>query len=153
MQRCNLYIICLILCFSTLSCTNYSASSFGGKQIRSAHIVEFGQVVSVKPVELEGNTTPILGTIAGGAVGGVLGSLIGGGTGRVLSTVVGAGAGAIAGNIAERKITTQQGLEIEVKLDNGQIISIVQGADQSFSPGERVRVLRGNDGSARVSRI
>ncbi len=152
MQRYGLYIICLVLCIGMISCGNFSASSFGGKQIRSAHIVEFGKVVSVKPVELEGNT-PIFGTIAGGAVGGVLGSLIGGGSGRILSTVVGAGAGAIAGNIAERKITTQQGLEIEVKLDNGQIISIVQGADQSFSPGERVRVLRGNDGSARVSSI
>lgn len=152
MQRCGLYIICLVLSVGMISCTNFSASSFGGKQIRSAHIVEFGKVVSIKPVELEGNT-PILGTIAGGAVGGVLGSLIGGGSGRILSTVVGAGAGAVAGNIAERKIITQQGLEIEVKLDNGQIISIVQGADQSFSPGERVRVLRGSDGSARVSSI
>lgn len=152
MQRCGLYIICLVLSIGMISCANFSASSFGGKQIRSAHIVEFGKVVSVKPVELEGNT-PILGTIAGGAVSGVLGSLIGGGSGRILSTVVGAGAGAVAGNIAERKITTQQGLEIEVKLDNGQIISIVQGADQSFSPGERVRVLRGSDGSARVSSI
>lgn len=147
------YICVLTLCIlvSITACSNYSGSAYSGKQIRSAQTVERGTVVTVRQVELEEDHPAILGTIAGGALGGVLGNMIGGGRGRILSTVIGAGAGAVGGNVAEKAITKQKGFEIEVKLDNGQVLSIVQGADEAFAPGERVRVLRGSDGSARVT--
>ena len=78
--------------------------------------------------------------------------MFGHGRGRTLATIAGAALGAGAGYAGEKAVTKQNGLEIEVRLESGQILSIVQGADQSFAPGERVRVLRGVDGTSRVSR-
>ena len=85
-------------------------------------------------------------------VGGILGNMVGGGRGRTLATIAGAALGAAGGYAGEKALTKQNGLEITVELENGQQLSIVQAADQQFSPGERVRVLRGSDGSARVAR-
>ena len=50
----------------------------------------------------------------------------------------------------ERKITEKKGLEITVKLDNGELRAITQEADESFKPGERVRLLSGG-GVTRVT--
>ncbi len=59
-------------------------------------------------------------------------------------------AGAAAGSAIEESATRQTGLEITVKLDNGETVSIVQEADERFDEGDLVRVLRRPDGSARV---
>ena len=103
-------------------------------------------------VTLEEDRPAVLGTVGGGVVGGVLGNMVGGGRGKTLATIAGAALGAAGGYAGEKALTKQNGLEITVELENGQQLSIVQAADQQFSPGERVRVLRGSDGSARVTR-
>lgn len=132
-------------------CTNYSADVYSGSQVRSAQTVEYGTVESVRPVTLEEDRAPVLGTAAGGVVGGIVGNMFGHGHGRTLATIAGAALGAGAGYAGEKAVTRQNGLEIEVRLESGQTLSIVQGADQSFAPGERVRILRGVDGTSRVS--
>jgi len=119
-------------------------------QARAAQTVELGEVVSVREVEIEGTKSPA-GVLAGGALGGVLGSMLGGGKGQVLGAVAGAVGGAAAGAAAEEGITRQKGLEITVKLDRGEALAIVQAADEAFAVGERVRVLRGSDGTTRVT--
>jgi len=127
-----------------------SGNVYTRDQARSVQTVELGEVVSVREVLIEGTKSPA-GVLAGGALGGVLGSMLGGGKGQVLGTVAGAIGGAAGGAAAEEGITRQKGLEITVKLDRGETLSIVQAADEAFSAGERVRVLRGSDGTARVS--
>jgi outer membrane lipoprotein SlyB len=47
-------------------------------------------------------------------------------------------------------VTKKQGLEITVKLDNGELRAITQEADETFRPGERVRLLSGG-GVTRVT--
>lgn len=59
-------------------------------------------------------------------------------------------AGAASGAAIEEGTIRQKGLEITVQLDNGETVSIVQGADETFDEGDLVRVLRRPDGSARV---
>ena len=113
--------------------------------------VNYGTVREVRSVQIEGTKTG-LGTVAGGVAGGVLGSQVGGGAGRVVGGVLGALGGAAIGAVSEEGLTRRNGLEIMVELDTGQILSIVQEADVPFSPGERVRVLRANDGSSRVQK-
>jgi outer membrane lipoprotein SlyB len=84
-------------------------------------------------------------------VGGVAGSTIGRGTGSVLGAVVGAVAGGIGGQAAEQGLTGKRGVEVTVKLDNGQMVAIMQEADETFRPGDRVRIL--SDGAtSRVTR-
>ena len=91
------------------------------------------------------------GTIAGGVVGGVAGSNVGGGKGAIIGSVLGAVAGGVAGQAIESGIGRTAGLEITVKLDNGELRAITQDADESFKPGERVRLLSGS-GVTRVTR-
>jgi outer membrane lipoprotein SlyB len=56
----------------------------------------------------------------------------------------------LAGSAIEEGATRQTGLEITVRLENGQYIAITQAADEEFRPGERVRVLSGR-GTTRVT--
>jgi outer membrane lipoprotein SlyB len=67
-----------------------------------------------------------------------------------VARAAGAIGGAAAGAAIEEGATRQKGLEITIKLDNGEVISIVQGADEKFDEGDLVRVLRRPGGSARV---
>ncbi len=127
-----------------------SASVYSGGQARQEQTVRMGVVESVRHVSIEGSKSGV-GTIAGGAIGGVAGSNIGGGSrGSAVGTILGAVAGGVAGNMIEQGTTKKQGLEITVKLDNGELRAITQEADEAFRPGERVRLLSGG-GVTRVT--
>ncbi len=128
-----------------------SAKVYSRDQVQHAQRVELGKVVSVEEVLIEGTKSQI-GTAAGGAIGGIAGrSSSRGTTGEILS-VVGAVVGGIAGAAAEEAYTRRKGLEITVRLDSGETLSIVQEADEPIAPGDRVRILTGADGVKRVAR-
>ena len=138
---------------ATVFLTGCPASTSGGAytrdQTRQVQDVRMGVVESVREVTIEGTKTPI-GPAAGAVVGGVAGSTVGGGRGSVVGAVIGAVAGGLAGGAIEEGVTKQKGLEITVKLDNGRLIAVTQNADETFRPGDRVRVLSGG-GVTRVS--
>jgi len=124
-----------------------SGSVYKREDARKTQTVRTGVVESVRTVTLEGTKSPV-GTIAGGAVGGIAGSTIGsGGTTGAIGAVVGAVAGGIAGSAIEEGITRKDALEITVKLDGGSLIAIVQEADEDFHPGEKVRIVENSDTS------
>ncbi|SDD00997.1 outer membrane lipoprotein [Paraburkholderia lycopersici] len=128
-----------------------SASTFTPAQAQQVMVVEVGVVETVRPVTIQPGPTGV-GAIAGGALGGIAaGSTIGRGTGSVAAGIGGAVLGGVAGNAVEQRATQRAGLEIGVRLDSGQLISVTQDADQQFFPGDRVRVLLGNN-SVRVTR-
>jgi outer membrane lipoprotein SlyB len=81
--------------------------------------------------------------VAGGVAGGVVGSAIGGGTGRSLAILGGAVLGALAGDVVEERVGKKDGLEITVKLDNGETRVIAQEADVSIVLNQRVQVISG----------
>ncbi len=126
-----------------------SGDVYSRDQARVAHTVYYGTILRVEEVTLEGTNTGA-GTLAGGAMGGALGSAVGGGSGRTIATVGGAILGGIAGTAAEKGMTTQVGVELEVELDNGELLAIVQEKDAIYNVGDRVRVLRDARGAARV---
>ncbi|MCP8689908.1 glycine zipper 2TM domain-containing protein [Marinobacterium sedimentorum] len=131
----------------SLTGTTYSSS-----EARQVHYVRYGVVDSVTPVVIEGRTDGAVGTGAGAIVGGIAGSNIGGGSGRAVGAVLGAVAGGVLGNKVEASATRKQGQEITVRLDNGEILSLVQEVDggKFFRPGERVRLLE-SAGATRVT--
>jgi outer membrane lipoprotein SlyB len=128
-----------------------SGNVYSRDQARKVQTPDSGTVTLVREVRIEG-TKSAVGVIAGGILGAALGSTIGGGSGQVVATATGAVIGGLAGSAAEEGITRQNGLEITVELDSGESVVIVQAADDLFEVGDRVRVLRGPDGSARVVR-
>jgi len=60
--------------------------------------------------------------------------------------------GGLAGAAAEEGVTRKQGIEITLKMDNGEILAVMQeDGGEKFAPGERVRLLQ--DGrTTRVTR-
>lgn len=126
-----------------------SGSVYSRDEARKVQTVRTGVVESVRQVKLEGTKSPV-GTIAGGAVGGIAGSSVGGGRGSAIATVIGAVAGGLLGSAAEEGVTRKDGVEITVKLDGGNMVAVVQEADDPFKAGERVRLLESN-GTTRVS--
>ncbi len=139
-----------LIAFVAAGCaSSMSGDVYSRDQARKVQTVHEGEVIMVREVLIEG-TKSGLGGVAGGLMGGVLGSTIGGGSGKRVATVADGIAGAGAGAAIEESATRQKGLEITVKLDNGEVISIVQGADEAFDEGDLVRVLRRPDGTARV---
>jgi outer membrane lipoprotein SlyB len=64
--------------------------------------------------------------------------------------VGGAIAGGVAGSAVEESATKQPGLEVTIRMDSGKTIALVQGIDPPVYAGDRVRVLRNPDGSARA---
>ncbi|MEZ5615824.1 MAG: glycine zipper 2TM domain-containing protein [Rhodocyclaceae bacterium] len=126
-----------------------SGSAYERRQARQEMSVRLGVVESVRRVIIEGTKSPV-GSVAGAGVGAIAGSNIGRGRGSTAGAIVGAVVGGVAGSAIEEQVTSKDGLEITVKLDNGRLIAVTQEADEAFHPGERVRVLKGS-GATRVT--
>ena len=120
-----------------------SANVYNYNQTQRDQIVRNGTVINVRPITIQSEQSSGGGAIAGGAVGGVAGSAIGGGTGRTLAIIGGAILGALAGNAIEDKMDKKDGLEISVRLDNGETRVIAQEADLPIMMNQRVQVISG----------
>jgi len=129
--------------------TPNSASVYNTRQAQGEQTVRMGVVESVRNVTIDKGASGV-GTIAGGALGGIAaGSNIGGGNGALAAGIVGALIGGVAGNQVESRLANKPGLEITVRLDNGELRAITQDADEIFRVGERVRLLS----SGRTTRV
>lgn len=146
-----------ILCSSTLLLFIFvgcETSSQGSKTYTRAQAqqqmeVYTGTVLNVAKVTIEPEETGG-GAAIGGIAGSVAGSTVGSGRGSKLATVAGSLAGAAVGSSVEQKTRTKAGLELEVELDNGRIMVVVQEEDDAFVIGDRVRVLVDSRGTTRV---
>ncbi len=103
-------------------------------QVRGEQSVRVGVIDSVREVNIEGTRSGV-----GAATGGIVGA------------VVGAVAGGVAGAMTEQAVTKQKGLELTIRLDNGQYIAVTQATDETFLVGDAVKVLGSGNGS-RVTR-
>lgn len=134
---------------SGCSTPSASAGVYTYGQAQSEQIVRMGTITNLRPVVIQKEQSSGAGMIAGGALGGVAGSGIGQGTGRNLAIVGGAILGALAGEKIEEQVGKTQGIEITVRLDNGETRVIAQADDQRLAVGQRVQVISGG-GPSRV---
>ncbi len=148
MRWTGLFISILLVagCASTLDDATYSRD-----QARRVQTVQFGTIEAINGVVIEGRRG-VVGKVAGAVVGGIAGSGVGGGRGQDIATVLGAVAGTVVGETIEEQATRANGLDITVRMDRGELISVVQeSTDQDrFRIGDRVRILR-IDGDTRVA--
>ena len=147
----------VLACVAMLAGCQSMGSSMGGssyapRQVRTEQTVRLGTVESVREVEIQIDEAGV-GTVAGAVIGGIAGSSIGGGRGSLISGVVGAVAGGVAGNLAEKNLRRARGLEITVRLRNGDLVAITQALEpgDDFRAGDPVRILSGG-GVTRVTR-
>lgn len=104
--------------------------------------VERGVIVSARPVAIQGNKVGV--GVGAGSVGGAIGgSMIGQGKASALAAIAGAVIGGVAGMAAEEGITQQKGMEYIIEKDGGKLVTLVQGADSTLAPGQRVLILYG----------
>jgi outer membrane lipoprotein SlyB len=105
-----------------------------------------GVIIAARPVTISASrqdmdNQPGVGAGLGAIGGGVLGSQIGQGKGSVLGALVGAAAGGVAGHMIGQKLTDQEGMEYQIQLDRGGIVTMRQGADPVMRVGQRVMVI------------
>lgn len=94
-------------------------------------------VESVRRVTIDQNQA-----VPFGALGAVAGSAIGEGHGSLLAGIIGGIAGAVAGDEVQGCMDHKNGLEITVRLANGDLLAITQADDgQMFYAGQHVRLL------------
>lgn len=130
---------------------SYSNGVYTDADTQRALSITPATVMAVRAVTIERATNGM-----GAAVGGNVGTALGGaasksGNGQFFAAVLGGAAGSLLGQAVESKAALHPGLEISMRLDDGQLISVVQAADEPFKRGDRVRVLSA-EGKSRVTR-
>lgn len=120
--------------------TNFNSAYISG-QVQHEQTVCFGTVDPVRNIVIDREQTGV-GIIAGGTIGGTgSAAAISRGNGSVAVGVLDAILGSVAGNAFEGQMNKWPGLEIIIKLDNGEYRAVTQNADEAFRPGERVCLL------------
>jgi outer membrane lipoprotein SlyB len=142
---------------STSSGTTATASTYG-----NAVPGEPGRVVAINEVSLAGSggggsgNGPLMGGILGAGsgaaigaatsnsvVGGVVGGILGAVGGAILGTIFDSHGGAMSGG---------RGIEVTVQKDDGQVVKVAQRDDGDVQLGDRVQIVQGRGGVAKVVR-
>jgi outer membrane lipoprotein SlyB len=132
------------LAMSGCASNSSSPDVFTASQAQREQTVRMGTVDSVRAVRISSNNGQPsgLGAVGGGALGALAGSSIGGGRGSVATGIIGGIGGAVAGNAIENSVAMRDGVEITVRLDNGDMRAITQTTSgEIFRAGDRVRLL------------
>jgi outer membrane lipoprotein SlyB len=141
----------VVLAAAAAGCaTSRSGDVYSRGEALREQTVRLATVESVRPVTIEGTRSGI-GAAAGGIAGGVAGSGVGSGRGSAIAGVLGAVGGGVAGQAIEEGTTRKPGVEITVRLENGELRAVVQEetADK-FVAGQKVRLIS-SGGVTRVS--
>lgn len=141
-------VLALASCARQISPGVYEGGHVGSIAETRTGTVQSARVVIVQEDELLQDN--VLGGAVGGAVGGLAGSAFGKGWGRTASTAGGALAGATLGALAQRTAQRQQAMEYIVRLDDGGLVTVVQGLQPQIPVGRRVYVQYGARGQSRV---
>ncbi|HEY2021370.1 hypothetical protein [Paraburkholderia sp.] len=132
------------LALSGCAVNSSSPDVFTASQAQREQTVRMGTVDSVRAVRISSNNGQPsgVGALGGAALGALAGSTIGGGRGSVATGIVGGIGGGVAGNAVENRVAMRDGLEITVRLDNGDMRAITQTTTgEVFRAGDRVRLL------------
>lgn len=131
-----------------------SAHVYTPDQAQQVQRVQIGTVIDVQNVLIAAGATE---TTTGSAVGAALGALTGGlggqGNGKTALRVVGALVGGVAGNKAAGAAYKQPGLQIAVRLDGGDVVSVTQAADVQIGVGQRVQLIGADGWSGQPARV
>ncbi len=151
-------VLGLSLAVSSCSTFQKNPTTYNEGQLGVAQEFRMGRVIQIREVEVdrpskESNST--IGTAAGAIVGGVIGAAVGlggGDTEEVLGGAAGAAVGGAIGNKVGSATTRMLALELTVRDDDGYTFIVIQGRDQQFSPGERVKIIEPMDGTTLISK-
>lgn len=129
------------LMFTGCAPTMPGVAQTGTKQVEQ----RVGFIMTAKDVKVESDSKGFA-NIVGGAIGAVIGNQFGGGTGKALATGAGAAAGAVAGSL----MSTVDGQELTVLLENKKTVMITKPTENNvtYNVGDYVMVTFSMDGKA-----
>lgn len=132
------------------------ASSISQSQARSFNKVLKGTLLQVSDAKIEAKATSgAVGTAGGAGLGAIAGASLGnGGSANLAGSLIGAVAGGIAGNLVGMFAGKQDGQDLIIQVDGGDVINITQANDEKvgrFNEGDSVLIIYKGD-SARVIR-
>ena len=139
--------VAVLIALGMVGCANqdiYGGDVYSPEQSKEARSISSGTIVSTRPVKIQADNPGVIGSIGGGAIGGIAASGIGGGTGQAIASAIGAVAGAVIGSKIEEKASQVNGLEMVIRKDNGKEIVVVQKNEPNLVPGARVRIVGGS---------
>lgn len=115
-----------------------------GMDIKENTVV-FGKVSEIKQVELEGSEEPVgvLAGLGGSKLGEMLGAKVGVGLVGDVASQAGSFLGKLTGKKAGGMMVKVDGIQLIMKLDNGDMISATaKGSAHGWQAGDKVRVMR-----------
>jgi outer membrane lipoprotein SlyB len=153
-MRLSLIVLSIALSIFLFGCsTPQSPSTYGRGSLNQAFSVQYAVVTGVKALTIDRDLGGA-GASSGALLGGVVGAQFGGGAKeQVAAGLAGVVIGGLLGNEIERQQSKVPVYEISLRLLDGQEMVVLQGQEQQFSPGERVRVVRNDQGEAFVSKL
>lgn len=123
--------------------SNQGARDYKTSEVGQITRVEEGVIVSSEPVNIEGREG-VIGAVTGAVIGGIAGSQIGGDdASRTVGGVAGAVGGGVIGREIEKSATKKAGFRYTVRMNDGELITIVQGGDVAMANGTPVYVQYG----------
>jgi outer membrane lipoprotein SlyB len=145
----NVKVVALLLGFvasvsflSSCQTTNQGGRTSSTSQAQTAMRSFHGKILYVEEVQIQRNETGA-GAAAWDVLAEVVASPLHRGRETTLATIGGTAAG-------ERARVTHPAWELEVELESGDVLVIVQEQDDTFKVGDHVRVIERRDGSFRV---
>lgn len=156
------YTIAVASAVALTGCVQTSPDVYSPYSVSQAAYTELGVVAAARPVEVSNPGGTGVGAAIGAIAGGVAGAQLGPSSyyhrghrhrytsaGSALGALGGALLGGLIGAAIEQDVTRQTAIEYVVRLDDGQLITIVQGS-QPIPLGQRVFVQTPNRGRARI---
>ena len=146
-------LISSMVCLTLIATTGCAPRGHAQSNVNQAMKVEPGIITSIKQVEINNDGVGNgLGAVLGTVAGGILGNKVGGGTGKLLATA--AVAGGVVSGMAGNAMDARYGVEVVVKLTNGQTVASVlpeNGALSTLAAGQAVNVLYSNGQISNIS--
>jgi outer membrane lipoprotein SlyB len=137
-----LLTICLSMTLLTSCARNIASDDYVACTVGEVSTTLMGTIQNVREVNVSASDElgrNYNGLAYGGTGGGVLGATLG--RGGFLAATAGVAAGALGGAIVEKKLKQQKAFEYIVAMEDGSLMTIVQGQDVLFQPGQPVYTL------------
>lgn len=135
-------VLAITTTLALVGCQHPGQNVYSYREVGRANLVNFGTVLAVRDVAIEGQNTGG-GALVGATGGGIAGSQFGRSGGNAAATLAGVAIGLVAGALIEQAAANRTGLEYTVTLETGVTMTIVQeknDGDRVLQPGERVMV-------------
>lgn len=141
-------LLVLVLAFS--ACGHKDFEDGDVRAVKGVYTGTVTNVTEIMVLESPDNVRAGVGAAIGAGIGGGLGYIVGETSGLVIGGLVGAYGGSEVAGGGKYGSRQYPAMHITMDLDNGRTLVVVQGYDEYFVKGDKVRVLNMGDGRARV---